>query len=84
MKKIGICILHPWYIPSWFDTNIIKEIAVDNEVEILAPAGIIDLCKEKALNDCSIGYVEIKVPAAKIVSKAYFFVAMVFKRKKNS
>jgi hypothetical protein len=84
MKKVGICILHPWYISSWFDTSIIKEIAVDNEVEILAPAEIIDLCKEKALNIDSIKFIEIKVPSAKFVSRAYFFVAMVFKRKINS
>ena len=84
MNKIGICILHPWYISSWFDTEIIKEIAVDNEVEILAPSEIIELCKKKALDNYSIKYVEIKVPPAKFISKAYFFVAMVFKRKKNS
>ena len=84
MKKIGICILHPLYISSWFDTEIIKEIAVDNEVEILAPSEIIELCKKKALDNYSIKHVEIKVPPAKFISKAYFFVAMVFKRKKNS
>ena len=84
MNKIGICILHPWYISSWFDTGIIKEIAVDNEVEILAPSEIIELCKKKALGDYSIKYVEIEVPPAKFISKAYFFVAMVFKRKKIS
>ena len=51
MKKVGICILHPSYISSWFDSSIIQEIAVDNEVEILAPAGIIGACKEKVPNN---------------------------------
>lgn len=84
MKKVGICILHPSYISSWFDTSIIQEIAVDNEVEILAPAGIIGACKEKVPNNDLIKFIEIKVSAPKFISKAYFFVAMVFKRKNNS
>ena len=84
MKKIGICILHPWYISSWFDTNIIWELAAECEVEIFAPGEIILLCKQKEIKSKSISFTQIEVPAAKLVSRAYFFIAMVLMRKKNS
>lgn len=84
MKKIGICILHPWYISSWFDTNIIWELAAESAVEIFAPAEVIRLCNNKEIKSKSISFVQIEVPPAKIVSRAYFFVAMVLMRKRNS
>jgi hypothetical protein len=84
MKKIGICIMHDWYVTSWFDTNIVQEVALKNDVFIFASEEIISKCKEKASNYNNVKLIEVQFPVAKLISRAYYFISMIIKRKINS
>lgn len=84
MKKIALCILHPQYVISWFDTEIINELALENNVHIFGPDEIIEFAQIKSNYNKNIELHRIKVSKSSVVSRSYFFFSMVNKISMNS
>lgn len=82
-KKIAICLLHPWYLTSWFETGILEELSKLYVVTVLSSKEIIELAKSKYSLHYHLEFIEIKLPKPKLVSRAYFYTALVVKRKIN-
>jgi hypothetical protein len=83
MNDIGIVILHPQYVISWSDTNIISELAEDFSITIFGPKNIIEFSKSKNLNNKSINFVEIPMPKISIVDRTHFFLSLILAKRKN-
>jgi hypothetical protein len=71
-------------VSSWLDTNIAQELSEKIELSIIGPLEIIELAKTKNFNKNKISFIEMNLPPSTLISKAYFFVGMITKRKINS
>lgn len=83
MNNIGIVILHPQYVISWSDTNIISELAEDFSITIFGPKKIIEFSKNKNLDNKAINYIELPIPKISIIDRTYFFLSLIIAQRKN-
>jgi hypothetical protein len=84
MKKIGIVILHPWYLPSWFESGVLEELTLSQEISIISTREIIEICKKNYSKFPVINYVEITVTDTHFITKAYSLAAVIVRMKQNS
>jgi hypothetical protein len=84
MKKVAICMFHPWYVSSWFDTNIINELASKIELTLLVTKEVLDVCIQRDLQkDYRFKFEEISPNQPSFASRVYFFTSMIVRRKTN-
>ena len=85
MKKIAICIFHPWNVSSWFDTAIVQELSTRFDVTILATKEVLDICFHRGLHQInSFRFEEVILSKPSLISRTYFFSSMIIQRKTNS
>ncbi len=85
LKKIAICIFHPWNISSWFDTTIVQELSTRFDVTILATKDVLDVCFQRGLHkEISFRFEEVILSKPSLISRTYFFTSMIIQRKTNS
>ena len=83
MKKIGIVILHPWYLPSWFESGVLEELTQSQKISIISTGEIIEICKKNYSEFSLVNYIEITVTDAHFLTKAYSLAAVMVRMKQN-
>lgn len=84
MKKIGIVILHPWYLPSWFESGVLEELIQSQKISIISTGEIIEICKKNYSKFSLVNYIEITVTDAHFLTRAYSLAALIVRMKQNS
>ena len=85
MKKIAICVFHPWNISAWFDTTIVQELSTRFDVTILATKDVLDICVLRGLHqENTLRFEEVILSKPSLISRTYFFTSMIIQRKTNS
>ena len=74
MKKIGIVILHPWYLPSWFESGVLEELTQSQKISIISTGEIIEICKKNYSEFSLVNYIEITVTDAHFLTNKIFLL----------